>query len=214
MKIIIVGSGGHASEVVDYINYSNSLKFSFEIIGLIDDNVTNYYAYEYPFQYLGTISDHTIQKDVFYIMGIANIKYRRPIIERMESNGAEFLTYIHPSALVSPSARIGKGCVIAHNVSVGPKVVIGNHNLINSRSTIGHDTQMGDFNFISPQVVTGGFSRIGDDNFLGTNAAVLPQVVMGHSNTVSAGMIVDKTISNHETVFHRFKEKVMVISGN
>jgi serine acetyltransferase len=62
-------------------------------------------------------------------------------------------------------------------------------------------------------VVTGGFSELVDENFLGTNAVVLPLIKMGNSNTIAAGMIVDKKLENNATVFHRFKEKVVVISN-
>jgi acetyltransferase EpsM len=214
MKIIIVGAGGHASEIIDYLSYANHLKSSYEVLGLIDDNENNYNAYAYKQPYLGTIKAHEVNKDINYIMAIANMKYRKPIVQALEAKGAKFMTFVHPLALISPSATIGKGCVIAHNVSVGPKVVIGDYNLINSRATIGHDTRIGDYNFLSPQVVTGGFSKIGNDNFIGTNAAVLPQMQIGDNNTISAGMIVDKSVHHHETVFHRFKEKVMVINGS
>jgi acetyltransferase EpsM len=146
-------------------------------------------------------------------MGIANMKYRRVIIEQLLAKGAQFQTLIHPTALLSPSATIGAGCVISHNVSVGPKAVLGNFNLINSRCTIGHDTNIGNYNFLSPQVVTGGFAKIADENFIGTNAVLLPGISLGNFNTISAGMIVDKNVTDNTTVFHRFKEKVLFIAN-
>jgi acetyltransferase EpsM len=181
-------------------------------VGLIDDNDINYSNYNYKAPYLGTIKNHVVVKEMSYIIGIANMKYRRMIIEQLKSKGAQFISLIHPSALISPSAIIGAGSVISHNISIGPNAVIGEFNLVNSRCTIGHDTKIGSYNFLSPQVVTGGGAIIGDENFLGTNAVVLPGIKLGANNIIAAGMIVDKNVENSTTVFHRFKEKVMIIA--
>lgn len=208
-KLIIVGAGGHAAELIDYIVFMNQ----YEVLGLIDDSKSNYDAYDYNFTYLGTIKDHIVQNDASYIMGIANMKYRRSIIEALVGRGAEFMTLIHPTALISPSAKIGVGCVISHNVSIGPKAILEDYNLINSRCTIGHDSHIGSFNFLSPQVVTGGFAKLGNENFIGTNAAILPAISLSNNIIVAAGMIVDKKVEDNSTIFHRFKEKVTIISN-
>jgi acetyltransferase EpsM len=217
-KVIIVGTGGHAAELVDYLMHINAVSAvekpkEWEVVGLIDDSEVNYAAYAYDFPFLGKIKDHEVQHKVGYVMGIANMKCRRVIIEQLQQKGARFVTLIHPTALVSPSAIIGVGCVISHNVSIGPKAVLGDFNLINSRCTIGHDSTIGNYNFLAPQVVTGGFAVVGDENFIGTNGVLLPAIAVGDRNTIAAGMIVDKNVPHDATVFHRFKEKVMVISN-
>jgi acetyltransferase EpsM len=214
-KVIIVGAGGHAAELMDYLVYMNQLsdaltKEKWEVIGLIDDTESNYHEYQYNSPYLGSIKEHQVRNEVGYIMGIANMKYRRIIIEQLLQKKAQFISLIHPTALVSSSAKIGVGCVISHNVSIGPKAVIGDFNLINSRCTIGHDTTIGAYNFLSPQVVTGGFAVLGNENFIGTNGVVLPAIILGNNNTIAAGMIVDKNVADNATVFHRFKEKIII----
>ena len=52
-----------------------------------------------------------------------------------------------------------------------------------------------------------------DENFIGTNGVVLPGITLGNNNTVAAGMIVDKNVTDNTTDFHRFKEKMMVINA-
>jgi acetyltransferase EpsM len=217
-KIIIVGAGGHAAEVVDYINFINGIPnlenhLKWQVIGLIDDNENNYHLYNYNYPFLGDIKNHEVNHEVNYLIAIANIKFRKIIVEALLKKGVIFCNLIHPTAIVSPTAKIGIGNVISHNVSIGPNVVIGNFNLLNSRCTIGHDTKIKDFNFLSPQTVTGGGAEIGSQNFFGTNVAVLPRTTVGTNSTISAGMVVDKNIPDNSTFFHRFKEKVLVISS-
>lgn len=211
-SVLIIGAGGHAAEIRDYIRHYNQSGTveTIEVFGFIDDDRTPYdhYGYEEPF--LGGIANHDIRKDCYYIMGIANLKYRKGIIERFRSEGAQFTGLIHPTALISPSAEIGLGVVISHNASVGPKAKIGNFNMLNSRCTVGHDTVMGDYNFISPKVALSGNTQIGDNNMFGTNASTIPGAKIGDNNTIGAGMIVYKPIGDNETVFFRFKERIVI----
>ena len=180
------------------------------VIGFIDDNKDNHALYDFPEPFLGSIESHEINPKAVYLMGIANVKYRRPIVETLKGKGARFVSLVHPTAIISPSATIGEGCVISHNASVGPKARIGNFNILNSRCTIGHDTQIGDYNFIGPQVVLSGFTIVGDDNMFGVNSATIPQVQIGNRNTIAAGMIITKTTGDAETHFFRFKEKIII----
>lgn len=211
-KVIIIGAGGHAAEIVDYIDSINkSLNFNkYKIVGLIDDNEDNYKHYEFKYEFLGKIKEHNIKESHLYVMGIANLAFRKKIIEKFKLTGAKFTSLIHPTAIISSTAIIGVGVVISHNVSIGPKVVIGDFNMLNSRCTIGHDSVLGDYNFISPQVAIGGNTKIGDENLLGTNSCTIPGMKIGNNNKIVAGMVVDKPVKDNETIFYRFKEKLIV----
>ena len=212
-RIIIIGTGGHSAEIDDYITLSkkNNPSFPWEILGYLDDNPLGYEKYSFTGPFLGTIRDHVVRKDCMYIMGIAMLEYRRPIIERFLSEGAEFATFIHPTATVSPSAKIGKGVVLALHVNVGPNVVIEDYTLVNSRCSIGHNTHLGRYNFISPNVCFSGFTRVGDENLFGINSATIPHIEIGSRNLIMAGMIIDKNVGDDQTVFYRFKEKILAI---
>ena len=212
-KIIVIGTGGHSAEIDDYFYFSSNHNSAFtsQIIGFIDDNPLGYDNYKFSAPFLGTITDHIIRNDCSYIMGIANLRYRRAIIEKFVQGGANFTTFIHPTAIISPSAKIGVGVVIALHVNIGPNVTVGDFTLINSRSSVGHDTKIGTFNFISPNVCFSGFTNIGEENLFGINSATIPGISVGDRNKIMAGMTLDKSIGNDETIFYRFKEKVIAI---
>lgn len=214
-KVIIIGSGGHAAEIRDYINHHNAARPAdrIAVLGFIDDDASSHPHYGFDEPHLGGIQDHEVDKEVKYIMGIANLKYRKRIVENFRAKGAEFTGLIHPTALISPLAYIGEGVVISHNASVGPKAQVGNFNVLNSRCTIGHDTVLGDFNFISPQTALSGNTRIGDENMFGTNSATIPGIHVGNRNKIGAGMIVFKAVGDDETVFNRMKERIIIKEG-
>ncbi|MBX9889392.1 MAG: acetyltransferase [Flavobacteriaceae bacterium] len=211
-NIIIIGCGSHASEIVEYIEYINKQPDleMLNIVGLLDENTINYHHYNYQYQYLGEITAHDINPQVYYIMGIGNLCIRTKVFEEFKAKEARFTGIVHPTALVSASAKIGEGTIISHNVSVGPKAIVGKFNVINSRCTIGHDVTIGNNNFLSPQVVLGGYAKMGNSNFLGTNSCLLPQIEIENNNTIMAGMTITSKVNNDETVFFRYKEKLTV----
>ena len=211
--VIIIGAGGHAAEIDEYINYSQRVtgKKDLNIIGFIDDDENSYKRYTFSAPYLGAIKDHTILKDHSYIMGIANLKYRRMFIDMFNEKGAKFQSFIHCGAYISTSAFIDEGSIIGPNVNIGPNVKIGKFTLINSRSSLGHDTIIGDYNFISPNVCFSGYSEIGNENLFGINSATIPGIKVGNRNKIAAGMILNQDVGDDSTVFYRYKEKIIAV---
>ncbi len=211
-QIIIIGAGGHAAELRDYINHNNAARPNdqIQVLGFIDDNEENYHHYGFEEPFLGSIAEHQVESGQLYLMGIANLDYRKKIIERFITEGGDFIGLIHPTAIISPSATLGKGVVISHNASVGAKVVLGNFNMLNSRCTIGHDSVLGDYNFISPQVAVSGNTKIGDENLIGTNACTIPGITIGNRNKIAAGMVVYKPVEDDQTVLFRHKERLVI----
>lgn len=212
-NIIIIGAGGHGAELDEYIQYSNQIKGKeeYKVIGFLDDNPKNYANYSLSAPLIGGVCDHKIRHDCAYLMGIANLHYRKRFVEQYLDQGATFIKLIHPTAYVSPSASIGRGTVIGPMANIGPNVTLGDFTLINSRCSMGHDTHLGKFNFISPNVSFSGFTSIGDENLFGINSATIPGIKIGNRNKIAAGMVLDKNVDDDTVVFYRFKEKVIAV---
>jgi sugar O-acyltransferase (sialic acid O-acetyltransferase NeuD family) len=213
IDVIIIGAGGHAAEIDEYIKYSQKVsgKRELNIIGFLDDNPDNYARYKLSAPLIGGANNHKVIMGHNYIIGIASLKYRRFFVDRYKSEGARFISFIHCGAYVSESAVVGEGSIIGPNVNLGPNVKIGNYTLINSRSSMGHDTVVGHYNFISPNVCFSGFTEVGDENLFGINSATIPNIKIGNRNKIAAGMILDQNIDNDTVVFYRFKEKIIAI---
>jgi sugar O-acyltransferase (sialic acid O-acetyltransferase NeuD family) len=211
--VIIIGAGGHGAEIDEYIKFSHNVTGlkTLNVIGFIDDNPENYANYKFSAPLLGGIKDHKIIRGKHYLIGIANLKYRRLFIDKFITEGAEFVSFIHCNAYVSESAIVGKGNIICPYVNIGPNVRIGNYNLINSRCSLGHDTIIGNYNFISPNVCFSGFSKVGDENLFGINSTTIPNISVGNRNKIAAGMVLDQNAGDDSVVFYRFKERVIAI---
>lgn len=212
-KVIIVGSGGHGAELDDYIRYGNEIGKgeALEILGYLDDNPDNYLRYQFSAPLLGTIEDHKTRSDCSYIIGIANLKYRREIVESFLDKGAKFISYVHPESFVSKSATIGTGTVISYHCNIGPNAKVGDFTLVNARASISHDSRVGKYNFIGPNVCLSGFTTVGHENLFGINSATIPKIEIGNRNKIAAGMTLDKNVGDDSTVFYKIKERIMAI---
>lgn len=212
ISLIIIGAGGHAAELDDYIYVANQMgngSVNYEILGFLDDDADSYDRYTFSAPYLGAIQEHQVRTDISYLMGIANLAHRKKITVDFLDRSGHFISFVHPSANISRSATLGEGVVIAPHVNLGPNTHIGDHTIINSRCSIGHDTVVGAFNFLTPNVCLSGFTVVGDENLFGINSATIPNIHIGSRNKIMAGMTLDKPVGDDEVVFYRFKEKVI-----
>ncbi|MGD8779543.1 MAG: acetyltransferase [Ignavibacteria bacterium] len=210
-EVIIIGSGGHGAEIDEYIQLNNNIAKSenLKVIGFLDDNPDNYYRYKFSAPLLGSIKEHSVERNYFYVIGIANLQYRKDIVESFLEKNVSFISVIHATAYISPSATLGKGVVIGPMANIGPNVKIGDYSLINARCSLAHDTIVGKFNFISPNVCFSGFTNIGDGNLFGINSATIPNITIGNNNKIAAGMVLHNDVGDGETVFYKYKERII-----
>jgi len=212
-KLIIVGAGGHGAELDEYLQLANKVAGSevYRVVGFLDDNPASYARYMLSAPLLGGIRTHQIVSDCQYLMGIASVEYKKMFAIEMQAKGADFLSFIHPTAYVSPSAKLGIGVVVGPMVNIGPNVKIDDFTLLNSRASMGHDVVVGKYNFICPNVCFSGFTTVGDSNLFGINSATIPSVKVGNGNKIAAGMVLDKPVGDNEVIFFRYKEKVIAL---
>jgi sugar O-acyltransferase (sialic acid O-acetyltransferase NeuD family) len=214
--IIFIGAGAVASEVISYLEdievQNPSTKF--EIFGFLNDNEDDFgiKSSKYGFQgaFLGPVAGHKFSSEYAYIFGFADPINKNRIAATLDLEILDFPTIIHPSVIISKSAKVGAGNIIYPNSVIGPNCKIGDFNLITSYSFISHDCEIGNYNFLSTAGLAGNV-KMGDRNFLGIRSTIIPSLVVGNDNTIQAGMVIDKNVSDNETVFYRFKEKVSII---
>jgi len=103
-------------------------------------------------------------------------------------------TLIHPTAYVSPLARIGQGVFVGANSVIGPGAHLGDHVFVNRGVTIGHDTHVGAFSRIQPGANLGGLSRIGSGVTIAIGATLLERLVIGNGAFIGAGAVATEDV--------------------
>jgi sugar O-acyltransferase (sialic acid O-acetyltransferase NeuD family) len=195
-RLLIVGAGGHGRAVADVATAAGWTVAGFveraggdiapDIIGRDDD-------------LSACIARHSIDDAV---VGIGNtaLARRAEIFERLRGLGLALPTLVHPRAVVSPSARLGVGCVVFPGVVLGAGVVVGDNAVVYSGAVVEHGCRLADHVYLSPAVVLSGEVCVEDGAFLGAGAIVVPRITVGKHAVVGAGAVVVHDVAAGETV--------------
>ncbi|MGY0391575.1 acetyltransferase [Bizionia sp. KMM 8389] len=108
--------------------------------------------------------------------------------------GIEFVTLIHPSAVVSKWVDLAEGAIICAGVIITCDIKIGKHAQLNLNTTIGHDCQIGDFFTTAPNVNISGSCEFGNHVYFGTASSIKQGVSITNNVTIGMGAIVTKDI--------------------
>lgn len=118
----------------------------------------------------------------------------------LNSMGIPMATVIHPTAFVSPSAAVAKGCTILANAVVHTNASVGMSCIINTAAIVEHDCVLEDFVNISPKAAMSGHTLIGCKAFLGIGSTVIDNIRIGSGAVVGAGAVVIRDVPPNVTV--------------
>lgn len=111
----------------------------------------------------------------------------------------ELTTLIHPTASVSPSARLGQNVLIGAQCVVAMDAVVGNGVAQNALGSIEHDNRIADHVFLGTGVTLCGRVTIGTRAFIGGGAVIKPGISIAEHTLVGTGAVVVKDTEPHRT---------------
>lgn len=208
MNIIIIGGRGTAIVIADQM-YDAHERFGVDIqvLGLaLDDRSGGDSISGYPI--LCDIKDlytkYGKYEDVKFIYSLYRpdvMRERTKILYDLNIPLEKFANFIHPSVMLSKSAKIGLGNVLLANVVVNCNAVLGDFNTVNSGTLLGHDITVGNNNYFAGQVCVGSGLKIGDMNFIGLNTSIRNGVVIGDGNIVGMASNITKDVSSDNVLY-------------
>jgi sugar O-acyltransferase (sialic acid O-acetyltransferase NeuD family) len=142
-----------------------------------------------------TLEDFRPAPDELYILGPTTPTREHLVAELERRFALQFHTLIHPSAHVSPFARLGEGVFIGANSAIGSGAGLGDHVFVNRGVTIGHDTTIGSYSRIQPGADVGGLSRIGRGVTIAIGATLLERLHVGDGAYIGAGAVVIEDVA-------------------
>lgn len=122
-RLVILGSGGYGRTVADV---AHQLCYSTIIL---DDSDSAHPLISFQ---------SYINSSTFFIPAFGNNAFRMEWINRIEENGGQLATLIHPTAYISPTATIKPGTVILPHAIVNTDVAVGKGCIINLGAILDH----------------------------------------------------------------------------
>lgn len=184
-RILIVGAGGFGREVLQWARDTWRGRDSV-VAGFLsaDPNILD--GHDCGVKVLENPENFELQPGDAMLLAIGIPETRRRVAEHLATRGVEFLTLIHPTAIVSPTATIGPGTIICPNAIVSDAARIGRCVVVNYHASLAHDSSVGDYAVMSPYAALAGGAQVGEDAFLGIHASVGPRVSIGARSKLAA----------------------------
>jgi sugar O-acyltransferase (sialic acid O-acetyltransferase NeuD family) len=137
-----------------------------------------------------SLEDFLPQAGEAYLLG-PTTPTRRALAKELHARfGLAFHRLVHPTAYVSPLAKLAPGVFVGANSVIAPGAELGAHVFVNRGVTIGHDTRIGAYSRIQPGSNLGGLSRIGEGVTIGIGATVVERLAVGDNAVIGAGAVV------------------------
>lgn len=202
-KIVIIGAGQHARVVL----YNAKCQGIYEPIGFFD-GVPDHVGEErlglpvlacYEGQDLKQLAK-TYGTNLFFI-GFGNMHHRREVYQRFTAAGWEAVNIIHPDAVVSDEAVLGKGILIECGCLITPNPVIGDNVVVNTGSQVNHDNVVESHVYIASGVILSGGVTIRENTLLDDGVIVTLGRSVGRDCIIGAGAIVTKNIPDGKVAY-------------
>lgn len=200
-KVVILGAGGHAREVLWVFEEENKVNPRWEVLGFIDENTLNKGSVLCNLPILGDFGwfDKTCSHDIRVISGVGNCRTKLHFAEKARGLGLKFCSVIHPSVQMSSYVEVGEGTVIAAGSIVTTQVRIGNHVTVNLDCTISHDVVIGDYCTLAPGCHISGNVMLEEGVDLGTGTTIIQGRSVGAWSKIGAGAVVINDVPNNVT---------------
>lgn len=196
MRLAILGASGHGKVVADAAGLTG-----WDEVVVFDDawpEVTQ----NGPWTVVGDTATLLEDVKVFdgVVVAIGNNQIRQQKQCELAASGAGIVSLIHPTAVVSEYAEIGKGSVIFANAVVNAFADVGEGCIVNTGAVVEHDCELGDFTHVSPNSVLAGGVKVGRLAWIGACASVRQLIEVGEGAVVGMGAVVTKDVPPRVTV--------------
>ena len=201
-KIIIWGSAGHGSSVLDLARNIGFRKITFLDKNKRAKKINNLELITGDKRIINFLKEKNNKKNFFTVAIGSNQKIRYNIYKKLKNEKFKLPTLTHKKANISKTAEIKNGSHIFANTNIGPNTKINECCIINNNSNVDHDCKIGRAVHIAPGAVLCGGISVGDFTLVGANATILPYLKIGSNCVIGAGAIVTKNLKSG-TIFYK-----------
>lgn len=201
--LLIIGARGFGREVYrTFINSDPYLSGEIGVKGFLDDKADALEGLDGDWPpIIGPVETYDLHQDDVFFCALGDSHWRKHYAEMISSRGGTFINIIHRTALVSPVAKMGVGCIVCAYTTISPNVTIGNHVMIQSYADFGHDSEIGDYASIESYVFLGGYAKVGELSTMHTKSSIIPHKSIGKECVVGFGSVVMRHFKDGEHVF-------------
>ena len=199
-RLLIVGAGGFGREMFHWVRQHPDHGVRWTLGGFLDDNAEALGGFGRDPGIVGSLRDYKPSPSDLLVCALGLPKPKKTVVESLLARGAEFLTFVHPAAIIGGDVHLGQGTVVCPGAVLTADIRIGRFVTVNNCATVGHDSVIGDYASLSCHADVTGFCKVGEGAFLGSHAGMIPKSTVGDWAVVGAGSMVMMPVEPGVTV--------------
>jgi len=185
--LLILGTGVHASEMVEIVDRINREKRTWNLLGFLSSDEKNVGRESNGFSVLGskeTIGDYP---DACFVPDNDFPRDFKLPKERLVS-------IIDPTTFVSRTATIGRGCVIYPHCYVGLNAKVGDYVFSLTGTVINHDDVVEDRVVFASAATLAGSVHVESDCYMGQSCTVRQLLRIGRGCLIGMGAVIVRDV--------------------
>lgn len=201
-KVVLLGAGGHAREVLDVVEANVQAGEDVEVLGYIVEahygspgTIVNNKPVLGDFDWFAKNVD-----EIFAVCAVGDPALRFRLVRKAKNWGIRFCSFIHPNAILTQRVTIGQGVIIAAGCVLTNQICLGDHVHLNPGCTIGHDTVIDSYATLTQGVNVTGKVKISAGCYIGTGANIIDRINIGEWAVIGAGSTIIRDVAANTTV--------------
>lgn len=194
-RLLVVGAGGHGRSVAE----AAALSGKFEVVGFLDDSLPSGETV-LGVPVLGPVASMADQRAAAEqaIVAIGNNGVREKLMLQLATAGFDLATVVHPRAIVSPSAVLGKGATVMAGSIVGTEARLGMGSIVNCGAVVDHHATVEEFGHLGVNASMVGGTVLGRGAWMQAGAALGYGVKVPAGVTLALGEAVDSRTKKYK----------------
>jgi sugar O-acyltransferase (sialic acid O-acetyltransferase NeuD family) len=195
-QLFIFPFNGNGLEALDCIGDQ------YEFIGFIDDTSEKQGVHNFGFEVFSRdiLSLYPNAKILAVPGSPISFSYRDKTIDSLNISNDRFVSIIHPKAVVSTFATIGKNVLIMAGVVITSDSILEDHVCVLPNTVIHHDSIIGAYTLLGSNVTIAGNTKIGKKCYIGSGTSVVNNIIIEDEVMVGIGSNVISPISKNKKV--------------
>ena len=181
-SIYIYGGGGHGQVVADIAQ-----AVGYEQIIFLDDAGANKFDEALP------------KKDI--IVAVGNNLIRHHLCKRVTDAGFNLVSLIHPSAVVSPKAKIAAGVVVMPRAVINAWATLEEGVIVNTAAVVEHHCMLHAYSNLCPNVSLAGNVIVGEHTDIGIGSCAIQGMRIGAYSLIGAGSVIVNHVEDNILAF-------------
>lgn len=200
--LLLIGAGGLAREVIATIAAVNSVRPTWNVLGLLDDAPEKHGSVVDGVEVLGPLDlarEHADARVLICTASPGSRDSRMRISRRLGFEDSRYATLVHPQASVAAGAELGAGTILLACAVITAPQRVGRFVLAMPHVLLTHDDVVGDGVSLAGRAALAGNVSVGESAYIGSGALVREGLTIGAGAMVGMGSVVLKDVPAGET---------------